>query len=47
MARRAYARIERAIAPSKKDFMWTWLDKRIKEVFGCTPEQFKRYIRSK
>lgn len=38
--RRAHARVERAIAPSRKELQWGWLDGRIREVFGCTPEQF-------
>jgi len=47
MARRAHKRIEQTIAPSGKKFMNEWLDGHIKELFGCTPEEFKKYLRRK
>jgi hypothetical protein len=46
-ARRAHERIEQAIAPSEKEFLTQWLDSRIKDLFQCTPEDFKKYIRRK
>jgi hypothetical protein len=47
MARRAHKRIEEAISPSHKDFLNQWLDARIETLFGCTPEEFKKYLRRK
>lgn len=47
MARRAHSRIEEAIAPSGKKFLKQLLDGRIQELFHCTPEEFKKYLRRK
>jgi hypothetical protein len=47
MARRACLRIERAIAPPRKEFMRQLLDERIENVFGCSPDEFRRYILSR
>jgi hypothetical protein len=47
MARRAYLRIERAIAPSKKELVRQLLDGRIESVFGCSPDEFRKYILSR
>src|SRR5713226_1969776 len=45
-ARRAYMLVERALEPSRKSSLRWWLDERIKEVFGCTPKDFKKYLSS-
>ena len=47
MARRACLRIERAIAPPRKEFLRQLLDERIESVFGCSPEEFRKYIFSR
>ena len=47
MARRAHKRIEEAIAPPRKKFLKMRIESRIEELFGCKPEDFKRYLRSK
>jgi hypothetical protein len=46
LPRRAYLRIERAIAPSRKELLRQLLDERIEKVFGCTPGEFRSYILS-
>ncbi len=43
-ARRVFASVERALSPTPKQLIGSILDARIKRVFGCTPEQFKRYL---
>lgn len=43
-ARRVYASVERALSPSSKQLAGSILDARIKQVFGCSPEQFKVYL---
>ncbi len=45
-ARRAYDVVERALAPSLKAMLHAGLEERIREVFECTPEEFKSYLSS-
>ena len=45
-ARRVYASVERARSPSPEQARRHILDARIKRLFGCSPEQFKRYLES-
>jgi hypothetical protein len=45
-ARRMYASVERALSPSPEQAFRDLLDARIEDVFGCSPEQFKRYLDS-
>jgi hypothetical protein len=47
MARRAHLQIETVIAPSLKKFLSEWLDGRIEDLFQCTLEEFKKYLRRK
>ena len=45
-ARRAHQRIEEARAPSRKQYLRSWLDGSIEELFRCTPDEFRSYILS-
>src|SRR2546422_11121861 len=45
-ARRVYMLVERALEPKKKESVRRILDSRIQSLFGCTPEQFKKYLDS-
>lgn len=45
-ARRVYDLVERALEPTPQRKLQLWLDQRIRNVFNCTPEQFKRYLKS-
>ena len=47
MARRAHGRIEYAIAPPRRQLVNQLLDGRIRKLFGCTPEEFRKYLRRK
>lgn len=43
-ARRVHASVERALSPSPKQALRHLLDARIMDLFGCTPEQFRKYL---
>jgi len=45
-ARRVYAIVERALEPSAKEAFRQLMNGQIHELFGCTPEDFKRYLQS-
>lgn len=45
-ARRLFDSVERAISPSRKQHLKHSLPGRIQSLFGCTPEEFKRYLDS-
>jgi hypothetical protein len=45
--RRAHDRIENAIAPSKKQLLYMSLDSQIRRLFGCSPDEFRKYLRRK
>lgn len=43
-ARRAHGIVERAFSPTIQESVKYALDFRIRDVFGCTPEQFVKYL---
>jgi hypothetical protein len=45
-SRRMHASVERALSPSRKQSIRYALDVRIQDLFGCTPEEFKKYLDS-
>jgi hypothetical protein len=45
-ARRAYGVVERALEPTPKVSIRGFLNARIEDLFGCTPEEFKKYLES-
>jgi hypothetical protein len=45
-ARRVCMLVERALSPTPKRAAKHLLDARIQDLFGCNPEQFKRYLDS-
>src|SRR5690348_444104 len=45
-ARRLHSTVQRALEPQGKKALKNHLDSRIRELFQCTPEAFKRYLNS-
>jgi hypothetical protein len=45
-ARRAYMTVERSLQPSAKQSLRLYLDDRVRDLFDCSPEEFKRYLES-
>ncbi len=45
-ARRAYILVARHLEPTARQQFLYAMDRTIREVFGCTPEDFKRYLNS-
>jgi hypothetical protein len=45
-ARRVHLEVERALEPSTKQLLREHLEDRIKDLFACTPRQFKSYLES-
>jgi len=43
-ARRAYENVERFLHPTEKERRREWLDSKIKELFLCSPREFKDYL---